>query len=83
MCLTNSIEDVLKSGKSSNCSNIKISSSIKSRLVAIKDEKQQSQKKSIQKLKEKICKIEHKAFVKCVEWARTCDRVDLSSTGVM
>ena len=81
--MTNSIEDVLKSGEFSNCSNIQISPSIKSRLVAIKDEKQQSQTKRIKKLKEKICKIEHKAFVKCVEWARTCDPVDLSGTGVM
>ena len=81
--MTNSIEDVLKSGKSNNCSNIKISPSIKSRLVAIKDEKHPNQMKRTQKLKEKIHRLKHKAFVNCVEWTRTCDVAELSNRGVM
>ena len=82
--MTNTIEDILKSGKPGSCSNIRILPSIRSNLlVAIKDEKRPSQMKRTQKLKEKIHRLEHKAFVKCVEWTRTCDAVELSNRGVM
>ena len=82
--MTNTIEDILKSGKPGNCFNIRILPSIKSKLLgAIKDEKRPSQMKITQKLKEKIHRLEHKAFVKCVEWTRTCDVVELSNRGVM
>ena len=82
--MTNTIEDILKSEKSDNYSNIRILPSIKSSLLgAIKDEKRPSQMKRIQKLKEKIHRLEHKAFVKCVEWTRTCDAEELSNRGVM
>ena len=82
--MTNTIEDILKSEKSDNYSNIRILPSIKSSLLgAIKDEKRPSQMKRIQKLKEKIHRLEHKAFVKCVEWTRTCDAVELSNRCVM
>ena len=84
MGLTNTIEDILKSRKPSNCSNIRILPSIKSNLLgAIKDEKRPSQRKRIQKLKETIYNVKHKAFVKCVEWTRTCDAAELSNRGVM
>ena len=84
MGLTNTIEDILKSEKSDNYSNIRILPSIKSSLLgAIKDEKRPSQMKRIQKLKETIYNVKHKAFVKCVEWTRTCDAVELSNRGVM
>ena len=82
--MTNTIEDILKSGKPGSCSNIRILPSIRSNLlVAIKDEKRPSQMKRTQKLKEKIHRLEHKAFVNCVEWTRTCDAVELSNRGVM
>ena len=82
--MTNTIEDILKSGKPDNYSNIRILSSIRSSLLgAIKDEKRPSQMKRIQKLKEIIYNVKHKAFVKCVEWTRTCDAVELSNRGVM
>ena len=82
--MTNTIEDILKSGKSGNCFNIRILPSIKSKLLgAIKDEKRPSQMKRTQKLKEKIHRLEHKAFVNCVEWTRTCDVAELSNRGVM
>ena len=82
--MTNTIEDILKSGKPDNYSNIRILPSIKSKLLgAIKDEKRPSQMKRTQKLKEKIHRLEHKAFVKCVEWTRTCDVAELSNRGVM
>ena len=82
--MTNTIEDILKSGKPGNCSNIRILPSIKYKLLgAIKDEKRPSQRKRIQKLKETIYNVKHKAFVKCVEWTRTCDAVELSNRGVM
>ena len=82
--MTNTIEGILKSGKPSNCSNIRILPSIKPNLLgAIKDEKRPSQMKRTQKLKEKIHRLEHKAFVNCVEWTRTCDAVELSNRGVM
>ena len=84
MGLTNTIGDILKSEKSDNCSNIRILPSIKSSLLgAIKDEKRPSQMKRIQKLKETIYNVKHKAFVKCVEWTRTCDAAELSNRGVM
>lgn len=84
MGLTNTIEDILKSGKPDNYSNIRILPSIKSSLLgAIKDEKRPSQMKRIQKLKETIYNVKHKAFVKCVEWTRTCDTEELSNRGVM
>ena len=82
--MTNTIEGILKSGKPSNCSNIRILPSIKSKLLgAIKDEKRPSQRKRIQKLKETIYNVKHNAFVKCVEWTRTCDVAELSNRGVM
>ena len=82
--MTNTIEDILKSEKSDNYSNIRILPSIKSSLLgAIKDEKHPSQRKIIQKLKETIRNVEHKAFVKCVKWTRTCDAAELSNRGVM
>ena len=82
--MTNTIEGILKSRKPDNCSNIRILPSIKSKLLgAIKDEKRPSQMKRTQKLKEKIHRLEHKAFVNCVEWTRTCDAVELSNRGVM
>lgn len=82
--MTNTIEDILKSGKPDNYSNIRILPSIKYKLLgAIKDEKRPSQRKRIQKLKETIYNVKHKAFVKCVEWTRTCDAVELSNRGVM
>ena len=82
--MTNTIEDILKSGKPDNYSNIRILHSIKSSLLgAIKDEKRPSQMKRIQKLKETIYNVKHKAFVKCVEWTRSCDAVELSNRGVM
>ena len=82
--MTNTIEDILKSGKPGSCSNIRILPSIKSSLLgAIKDEKRPSQRKRIQKLKETIYNVKHKAFVKCVEWTRTCDVAELSNRGVM
>ena len=84
MGLTNTIEDILKSGKPGNCSNIRILPSIKYKLLgAIKDEKRPIQRKRIQKLKETIYNVKHKAFVKCVEWTRTCDTEELSNRGVM
>ena len=82
--MTNTIEDILKSEKSDNYSNIRILPSIKSSLLgAIKDEKRPSQMKRTQKLKEKIHRLKHKAFVNCVEWTRTCDVAELSNRGVM
>ena len=82
--MTNTIEDILKSGKPDNCSNIRILPSIKSKLLgAIKDEKRPSQMKRTQKLKEKIHRLKHKAFVNCVEWTRTIDAAELSNRGVM
>lgn len=82
--MTNTIEDILKSGKPGNCFNIRILPSIKSKLLgAIKDEKRPSQMKITQKLKEKIHRLKHKAFVNCVEWTRTCDVAELSNRGVM
>ena len=95
MGLTNTIGDILKSGKPDNCSNIRILPSIKSKLLgAIKDEnhatleyyltlERPSQMKRTQKLKEKIHRLKHKAFVNCVEWTRTCDVAELSNRGVM
>ena len=82
--MTNTIEDILKSGKPGNCFNIGILPSIKSKLLgAIKDEKHPNQMKRIQKLKKTIYNVKHKAFVKCVEWTRTCDVAELSNRGVM
>ena len=82
--MTNTIEDILKSGKPGNCFNIRILPSIKSKLLgAIKDEKRPSQMKRTQKLKEKIHRLKHKAFVNCVEWTRTIDAAELSNRGVM
>ena len=84
MGLTNTIGDILKSEKSDNCSNIRILPSIKYKLLgAIKDEKRPSQMKRTQKLKEKINRLKHKAFVNCVEWTRTIDAAELSNRGVM
>ena len=82
--MTNTIGDILKSEKSDNCSNIRILPSIKYKLLgAIKDEKRPSQMKRTQKLKEKIHRLKHKAFVNCVEWTRTIDAAELSNRGVM
>ena len=82
--MTNTIEDILKSGKPGNYSNITISDSVKRKLLgSIKDEKRPNQMKRTQKLKEKIHRLKHKAFVNCVEWTRTCDVAELSNRGVM
>ena len=84
--MTTIIGDVLASGKSDDFSNVKISHSMKSKLRNImKDPKKRDSrsKEKIGQLKQKVDRIKHKAFVKCVEWARTCDPVDLSGTGVM
>ena len=84
--MTTTIGDVLASGKSDDFSNVKISHSMKSKLRNImKDPKKRDSrsKEKIEQLKQKIDRVKHKAFVKCVEWAKTCDPTDLSSTGVM
>ena len=84
MGLTNTIEDILKSEKSDNCSNITISDSVKHKLLgSIKYEKHSDKGKRILKLKDTIRSTKHKAFVKCVEWARTCEPVELLEKGVM
>jgi len=84
--LTTTIGDVLASGKSDDFSNVKISHSMKSKLRNImKDPKKRDSrsKEKIEQLKQKIDRVKHKAFVKCVEWAKTCDPADLTSKGVM
>ena len=87
--MTTTIGDILASGKSDDFSNVKISHSVKSKLLSVmKDPKQPRKrdsrsKEKIEQLKQKADRIKHKAFVKCVEWARTCDPADLSGTGVM
>ena len=82
--MTNTIEDILKSEKSGNCSNIKISPSSRSKLLrAIKDEKHAYQKQTTQELEQTVHNAKHKSFVKCVEWTQTCDMEELSNTGVM
>jgi hypothetical protein len=89
--MVNTIVNILTSGKLGNFSNIKISPSIKPRLLrAIKDKKQHNQKKKtakrkgrLEKFEQIIHNVEHKAFVKCVEWTRTCDAEELSNRGVM
>ena len=84
--MTITIGDILASGKSDDFSNVKISHSMKSKLLnAMKDPKKRDSrsKEKIGQLKQKVDRIKHKAFVKCVEWAKTCDPVDLSGTGVM
>ena len=87
--MTSTIGDILASGKLDGFSNVKISHSIKTKLRNVmKDPKQPKKrdsrsKEKIGQLKQKVDRIKHKAFVKCVEWARTCDPVDLSGTGVM
>ena len=79
----------MASGKLDGFSNVKISHSIKTKLRNVmKDSKQPKKrdsrsKEKIGQLRQKADRIKHKAFVKCVEWARTCDPVDLSGTGVM
>ena len=87
--MTTTIGDVLASGKSDDFSNVKISHSMKSKLRNVmKDPKQPRKrdsrsKEKIEQLKQKVDRVKHKAFVKCIEWAKTCDPIDLSSTGVM
>ena len=84
--MTTIIGDVLASGKSDDFSNVKISHSMKSKLRNImKDPKKRDSrsKEKIEQLKQKVDRVKHKAFVKCIEWAKTCDPTDLSSTGVM
>ena len=84
--MTTTIGDVLASGKSDDFSNVKISHSMKSKFRNImKDPKKRDSrsKEKIGQLKQKAGRIKHRAFVKCVEWARTCDPADLSGTGVM
>ena len=84
--MTTTIGDILASGKSDDFSNVKISHSMKSKLLNVMKgpEKRDSRsKEKIVQLKQKADRIKHKAFVKCVEWARTCDPADLSGTGVM
>ena len=84
--MTTTIGDILASGKSDDFSNVKISHSMKSKLRNImKDPKKRDSrsKEKIEQLKQKVDRVKHKAFVKCVEWAKTCDPADPSSTGVM
>ena len=84
--MTTTIGDVLASGKSDDFSNVKISHSMKSKFRNImKDPKKRDSrsKEKIEQLKQKIDRVKHKAFVKCVEWAKTCDPADLTSKGVM
>ena len=84
--MTTTIGDVLASGKSDDFSNVKISHSMKSKLRNImKDPKKRDSrsKEKIEQLKQKVDRVKHKAFVKCIEWAKTCDPTDLSRTGVM
>ena len=87
--MTSTIGDILASGKLDGFSNITVSQSMKSKLLNVmKDPKQPKKrdsrsKEKIGQLKQKVDRIKHKAFVKCVEWARTCDPADLSGTGVM
>ena len=87
--MTSTIGDILAYGKSDDFSNVKISHSVKSKLLSVmKDPKQPRKrdsrsKEKIEQLKQKVDRVKHKAFVKCVEWARTCDPVNLSGTGVM
>ena len=84
--MTTTIGDILASGKSDDFSNVKISHSMKSKLRNImKDPKKRDSrsKEKIEQLKQKVDRVKHKAFVKCIEWAKTCDPTDLSSTGVM
>ena len=84
--MTTTIGDILASGKSDDFSNVKISHSMKSKLLNImKDPKKRDSrsKEKIEQLKQKVDRVKHKAFVKCIEWAKTCDPTDLSSTGVM
>ena len=84
--MANTIGNILTSGKSDDFSNVKISHSMKSKLRNImKDPKKRDSrsKEKIEQLKQKVDRVKHKAFVKCIEWAKTCDPTDLSSTGVM
>ena len=87
--MASTIGDILASDKLDDFSNVKISPSIKSKLLnAMKVPKRQRKrdsrsKEKIRQLKHNVDRIKHKAFVKCVEWARTCDPVDLSGKGVM
>ena len=84
--MTSTIGDILAYGKSDDFSNVKISHSMKSKLRNImKDPKKRDSrsKEKIEQLKQKVDRVKHKAFVKCIEWAKTCDPTDLSSTGVM
>ena len=82
--MTNTIEEILKSEKSGNCSNIKISPSSRPQLLrAIKDEKQTCEKQTTQEFEQTVHSAKHKSFVKCVEWTQTCDMEELSNTGVM
>ena len=84
--MTTTIGDILASGKSDDFSNITVSQSMKSKLRNImKDPKKRDSrsKEKIEQLKQKVDRVKHKAFVKCIEWAKTCDPTDLSSTGVM
>ena len=84
--MTSTIGDILVSGKLDDFSNITVSHSMKSKLLNVMKgpEKRDSRsKEKIVQLKQKAGRIKHRAFVKCVEWARTCDPADLSGTGVM
>ena len=87
--MTSTIGDILASGKLDDFSNITVSQSMKSKLLNVmKDPKQPKKrdsrsKEKIGQLRQKADRIKHKAFVKCIEWAKTCDPTYLSSTGVM
>ena len=84
--MTSTIGDILASGKLDGFSNITVSQSMKSKLLNVmKDPKKRDSrsKEKIEQLKQKVDRVKHKAFVKCIEWAKTCDPTDLSSTGVM
>ena len=84
--MASTIGDILASDKLDDFSNVKISHYMKSKLRNImKDPKKRDSrsKEKIEQLKQKVDRVKHKAFVKCIEWAKTCDPTDLSSTGVM
>ena len=67
--MTTTIGDILTSGKSDDFSNVKISHSMKSKLLNVMKDTERNAK--------------HKSFVKCVEWAKTCDTAELLDKGVM
>ena len=89
--MASTLGKILTSGNLDNFSNIKISDCTKSKLLsAMKDGKTPDQRQrdakgkgSLEKLKQAVYSARHRSFVKCVEWARTCDAEKLSYTGAM